>query len=289
MTRTPYNIPFFVIGNPRSGTTLLRLMLNNHPQLSVPPECGFALWLHKKYAGLSFDSEDVISQFVSDVYTTRKFETWGIEKDSLREFIFATKVRSYPELVSAVYYSYAHDRNKYPVLVGDKNNYHIEHIRDLKKVFGNPKIVFLVRDGRDVACSYRELSLKHISSKYAPNLPDTIESIAYEWKVNNDNILKEASENSLLISYEDLVTNSGNILEQICNFLGIEYNQSMLGYQKNNDEPEEFLQWKSKTMEAPDSSQIGRHKYDLSSEEICRFQAIAGATLDALGYKDMHC
>ena len=50
------SVPFFILGNPRSGTTLLRLMLNNHPSVAVPMECGFAVWLHDSYKGIrTFD------------------------------------------------------------------------------------------------------------------------------------------------------------------------------------------------------------------------------------------
>lgn len=41
--------PVFIIGSPRSGTTLLRLMMNSHPRIVVPPECGFAVWWYEKY------------------------------------------------------------------------------------------------------------------------------------------------------------------------------------------------------------------------------------------------
>jgi len=45
----PHPAQIFILGNPRSGTTLLRLTLACHPQLAVPAECGFALWLHGRY------------------------------------------------------------------------------------------------------------------------------------------------------------------------------------------------------------------------------------------------
>lgn len=45
----PHSTPIFILGNPRSGTTLLQLMLACHPRLAVPPECGFALWLYDRY------------------------------------------------------------------------------------------------------------------------------------------------------------------------------------------------------------------------------------------------
>ncbi len=75
--------PFFIIGNPRSGTTLLRLMLNNHPLISVPPECGFAVWLYEKYKAENFLDKSIVRNFIADVVKSRKFETWGIDKEAI--------------------------------------------------------------------------------------------------------------------------------------------------------------------------------------------------------------
>ena len=51
---------FFVIGSPRSGTTLLRLMLNKNVKLSVPPEAGFLVWLYDKYKNFAYSENDVL-------------------------------------------------------------------------------------------------------------------------------------------------------------------------------------------------------------------------------------
>jgi Sulfotransferase family len=70
--------PVFIIGNPRSGTTLLRLMLTCHPHLVIPPEGGFAVWLHDEYHAWSREdgrSPEAIALFVRAVLACRKMET----------------------------------------------------------------------------------------------------------------------------------------------------------------------------------------------------------------------
>ncbi|MDE2234040.1 MAG: sulfotransferase, partial [Gammaproteobacteria bacterium] len=65
--------PFFVIGSPRSGTTLLRLILTSHPQIVVPPECGFVTWLYPTFGewGLSeFTIPENIERFATAVKTS---------------------------------------------------------------------------------------------------------------------------------------------------------------------------------------------------------------------------
>jgi sulfotransferase family protein len=277
--------PFFIVGNPRSGTSLLRLMLNSHPLISVPPECGFAVWLYEKYKGKCFLDKKIAQSYIDDVVQSRKFETWGVGKDAIEGFIFSQQCEQYKEIASFVYFVYAQKNSKNPVLVGDKNNFYINHIAKIKEIFDEPKFVFIVRDGRDVACSYRELCLKNISSVYAPNLPNSIEEIANEWASNNKLITKESYERSLLVTYEDLVTHPRRTLKKICKFLGVDYDELMLEYYKNNDEPAEFLQWKSKTLEKPDGENIGKYKTVLSGDEIALFEFIAGETLDDFDYK----
>ncbi len=178
--------------------------------------------------------------------------------------------------------------DKTPVLIGDKNNYYIKHIETIKEIFNAPKFIFIVRDGRDVACSYRELALKNISSIYAPNLPYSLESIANEWAVNNKFLLDELNEQTVLVTYEDLVRHPNRTLGRICNFLGVEYSKSMLEYYENNDEPPEFLQWKSKTLEKPDGDNVGKYKNILTPDEILLFGSIAGEPLNAFGYNIQH-
>jgi len=58
----------------------------------------------------------------------------------------------------------------------------------------------------------------------------------------------------------------------------------MLEYYKHNDEPKEFLQWKTKTLEKLDPNNIGKFNLVLSQEDITRFESIAGDTLKAFGY-----
>lgn len=281
MAKTP---PFFILGNPRSGTSLLRLMLNNHPEISVPVECGFAVWLYDSYKEKDILDGKVVKQFVQDVLESRKFETWGISRSALEAALLTERFGTYGEMAAAIYHVYAAKKGKPEAILGDKNNFYVQHIETIKQIFPNPKFILVVRDGRDVASSYRELSTRHITSVYAPIIPATVDLVAHEWVKHNTALLNELSGNALLLYYEDLVRAPNHTLRHICAFLGVEFNTSMLEYYKHNDEPKEFLQWKAKTLEKPDPNNIGKYKLVLSQEDISRFEFIAGDTLSALGY-----
>jgi hypothetical protein len=67
---------FFIIGNPRSGTTLFRLMLNKHSKMIVPPEAGFLVWLYKDIKDENFNKG--YRKFIELLRDTSKIETWNI-------------------------------------------------------------------------------------------------------------------------------------------------------------------------------------------------------------------
>lgn len=292
-TKIEYWNPIFVIGNPRSGTTLLRLMLNNHKNIIIPPECGFAIWWYDKYKNWSAadcENEASITSFISDLSVSKKIETWNLDFDSLRRFIQSDRPQSYAELVDHVYRFYAKMIGKNALRWGDKNNFHTSHLDKISQLFDTAQFIIIVRDGRDVACSYRALKSKNINSQYAPNLPTEIPAIANEWVTNNNKIIRfmKNHPNYYMVKYENLVTTPRIVLAEICDFLKEDFDDEMLMYyEKNNtehQEPVEFLQWKEKTLLEPTTSEIGKYKHILSNDEICFFEQIAGPTLAFFGY-----
>lgn len=283
------NSPVFIIGNPRSGTTLFRLMVTSHSAIVIPPECGFAIWWHEKYR--DWQSADAISpragEFVSDLLQSKKIETWELNRGKLLEEIQQAAPESYAALVSLVYTAYARPRKPGFRRWGDKNNFHVRHVSALRSMFPDARFIHIIRDGRDVACSYQQLGRAKIDSAYAPKLSSDVAAIATEWKGNVEAVRWAFSlmpqEQRLEIRYEDLVAKSETTLREVCRFLGEEYDPAMLEYHRLNRrdtlEPVEFLQWKAKTLEAPDPSSLGRFRTELTSGEIESFDKIAGDLL----------
>lgn len=286
--------PIFIIGNPRSGTTLLQLLLTSNPEIFIPTECGFMIHLYDKYKYFKFDKE-IVLEFIDDVVKCKKFELWKLNKNSLLQYCIARKPNNYKELSSCVYEYYG--KINYPncTIWGDKNNYYLNYIKDINKIFPNARFIHIIRDGRDVACSYKDMyKLKDI--KYAPNLPTNIEDIANEWK-NNICTIRESFNylnwnNVLEIRYEDLVKDKNNTLKEICNFLEINYTNSMLDFYKYNLEkelvPKEFDAWKSMNKSEINTSRLYRWKKELTKEEIKLFESICIDVLTKYKYKLMN-
>lgn len=288
--------PVLIVGNPRSGTTLLRLMINNHGNIVVPPECGFAMWWHAKYRDWCMEStldRQLLDQFIQDLSTSRKIETWNLDFLALREFVRSALPSSYAELVSCVYVFFGNSLGKVFHRWGDKNNFHTRCIDSLHALFPHARFIHIVRDGRDVACSYRDVASMRLTSKYAPSLPTDIVDIATDWADNVGNVLASfaAIGWDLVheVRYEDLVADADSELERVCEFLAEPYDARMLHYHVNNreeqQEPAEFLPWKTMTLKKPTTSQIGKFHHQLAREEIQLFQKHARHLLDRYQYE----
>ena len=195
-------------------------------------------------------------------------------------------------LCETVYQFYGEQKKKHFSVIADKNNYYIYHLDQLKSIWPDAKYILLTRDGRDVACSYKNIGTLHTESPYKPKLPTDIRSIATEWTSNNENVLrffqKLGKGVSLNTRYEDILLDSQNELTRVCNFLGESYNHEMLNFYisngKNEDEPVSTLDWKRKTLEKPDTANIGKYKTELRKNDIEEFNAIAGKVLNQFHY-----
>lgn len=271
---------FFVIGAPRSGTTLLRLMLNRHPEVCVPPEAGFLVWLYNKYSVEARAGQK--EKFLSDLKDTKKIESWNLDFSLLSGYLQRDSGGSYAELMDSIYRFYAERvLGKEVEHFGDKNNYYLEHVDLLHKMFPSAKYVHIVRDGRSVAASYKRLMQKEMRSKYAPVLPTDIADIASEWRAN---ILRvhESFDNlpgglSIAVRYEDLVLHTEETLKRVSNFLGFDFHSDMLTYYLTSEreglEPTEYMEWKEKNLKPIDSSSVTAYQA-LSDGDRKHFESV---------------
>lgn len=286
--------PVFIIGNPRSGTTLLRLIVNAHTELIVPPECGFLLWWREKYGDWTeADSRSVqrLSAFLTDLQQSRKIETWEVDWSQSIPFFQQRPPHNYAELGSRVYEYYSLQKTGRMLRWGDKNNFHIQHLPAIFELYPRVQLLFIIRDGRDVACSYLDLARREINSEYAPRLPSHVEHIAKEWRNNNDKALGDIERLGLqqqrhILRYEDLVSRPEPTIQAICRFLEVPYEKEMLQFFAHQaaKEPKEFLQWKERTVKPITTAQVGRYRRDLSPEQIDQFESIAGDLLRRFEY-----
>jgi len=282
----------FIIGNPRSGTSLFRMMMSSHSSIIVPPESGFIQWWHKVYkdwAQENSKSDEEISRFISDLQTSKKIETWELDYSALSALIKMEIPNSYSELASLVILQYGLQNKKQPTALGDKNNYYIDHLNLLNQIYPDAKYLVIVRDCRDVVCSYLNVNSLATNSKYKPEFPETIKEMSLDWLNKNNEILNFLesinTSNYALIRYEDLLIQPKIELKKCTAVLGLEFEDQMLDYYKNKMEPTELLDWKKKTNEQIDKSNTQKYLEQLSATEIAEVMSVSGKLMGKFGYQ----
>jgi hypothetical protein len=277
--------PVFIVGNRRSGTTLLRLMIASHGNIGIPPEGGFIVQLGWKYDRIREFSTSIIIRFLDSLFELDNTRDWELDKISLLERLEELTPCDYPKILSGIYEEYLAKKFPGKTRWGDKTTWYLDYLPQIDRYFPHAQYIHIIRDGRALAASYKRVS----------HLPNNIENITLEWCWSVRRIIKFGRaigpERYLEVFYEDLVRNTEEELKRICYFLGEPYDSEMLDFWLKNRqqhlEPERHLGWKSKTLEQVTQSQISLWRSELKGKEIAVFWFIAGRVMDQLGYG--HC
>jgi hypothetical protein len=281
----------FVVGVPRSGTTLLRLLLDAHSELSIPPETG---WLAAA-TQLPRQGEAARAALFDLVTGWPQWGDLGLPSDAVRAALRRLEPFALDEGVRAIFRLYA-ERHAKPRW-GDKTPGYALHLEAIRRLLPESRFVHLIRDGRDVAVSVRGLWFSGERG---------VAEIARDWR---DRILAartqaQRAEGYLELRYEDLVTEPGRELASVCRFVDLSYEPMMLeawrgaptrlaehgpGYDRSGGivvEREVRLRQQASVTRPIDASLVGGWRGALSAAELADFRAAAGDLLEELGYPD---
>ena len=270
--------PFFVLGAQRSGTTMLRLMLNNHPRLAVPHETVFITQFFRKLPQYGDLAQAENMRRLLDEIAAHTLVVRG-ELIPDKDAVLARQPRTYAELIDAIMTCYAEARGK--ARWGDKTPYYTPDMDILHAIFPKAKFVQILRDGRDVALSQRKIEWCSTNSfRLAQD---------WTWKTTLCHKLGRVlgPEHYLEIRYEELVRDPRAVLTQVCDFLRESFDEQMLHYHETakNVVPGESLKWHQNSVRAPDASKIFAWKDSLPESDRIIFEEIAGDTLEYFGYE----
>jgi len=280
----------FVVGATRSGTTLLRLMLDAHPQLAIPSETHFIPELIAAREKHGASPERMLELLTSH----RRWGDFQIEPDELAARWARTDPLTGPAAVRAFFHLYGEKQGK-PERWGDKTPGYVKGMREIQKYLPEARFIHLIRDGRDVALSV----LKQ------PWGPQTIEAAAEKWR---SRVLRGRSQQSHLgfyleVKFEDLVLHTERELRRICEFVELDFDPVMLGYHERAEErlrekarelprakgeaqsAEKRLASHAKTFEPPNPAMIGTWRQRMPAEDRAAFEQLAGDLLAELGYE----
>lgn len=275
--------PIFILGNRRSGTTMLRLMLTCHPNIAIPPEGGFVVWLGWKYGHLRTLSQRDICSFVEDLFKLDTTQDWELDRDSLLQRLTQLPLTTFPVLVDGIYQEYIRRKFPHKTRWGDKTTWYLNYLSFLDQYFPQAQFIHIIRDGRAVAASFKRV----------PHLPNDVGQVAMEWawgvKVIAQFGQQVGHERYLEVHYEALVARPEDELRRICEFLHEPYSTEMMNFAHKNREqklePERHLGWKALTLEDVTTRQVSKWKNELTNPELARFWAVAGETMAHLGYE----
>jgi sulfotransferase family protein len=281
----------FIVGVDRSGTTLLRLMLDAHPDLAIPAE---TMFLEKvaapPMAGASRE------QFFETVTGAMTWDNLGLTREAFRAALDEIEPFSLAEGTRCFFRLYAQQRGK--ARWGDKTPYYRTMMPRIQALLPEAHFIHLIRDGRDIALSLRPLW-------FGPG--DDIEKQAQFWvrHITTARKAADALEHHLEIRYEALVSQPRKTLKRVCDFIGLPFDPAMMRYHRSADarlrefkttygprdrtpgDMETFLTIHERVKSPPDPERIGRWRTEMSSEDRRRYEAVAGPLLAELGYETL--
>jgi hypothetical protein len=276
--------PIFIVGFQRSGTTLLRLMLNAHPEIAIPHDSA-ELWLDyrrrvRDYGDLR--EREALLRLIDDLRAEPRIRAWGVELP--REALIADPLpRGFPEVMRRFHEVYARLQGK--PRWGDKNTGTLTELDQLNAMFPDCRIVHLVRDGRDCA-------LSHASREYVYGYANLLRT-ACEWREQVLLCRKMGAmlpaERYMELRYEDLIASPEVALRGVCRFLGLEFSPAMLDYHLA---VERHIPGDKRTLwplldRPPQVDNAYKWKRCMDRADRACFERHAGALLRELGYETL--
>lgn len=266
-------LPVVVLGVSRSGTTLLKEMLDRHPELAIPSESYFLPQLRHRH-GPRPDREAILA----DLGRLARVREWGVALDDVSRRL--ERAPSFGDVIEAVYRAYAGARGK--ARFGDKTPAYMQSLDLLEEVFPGAQYVHIVRDGRDAALSFLSMR-RHPRFNWAR--PQGLGGFACQWELEVRGARRfgaaAARGRYLEVRYEDLVAEPERRLREICAFLGLSFEGEMLEYHVGLHA--ETLQDHPRLAQPP-SVGVRDWREQMAPRDVERFEAIAGGLLAELGY-----
>ncbi|HHB81630.1 MAG TPA: sulfotransferase, partial [Aliiroseovarius sp.] len=267
--------PIFVVGHPRSGTTLLASMLGRHPDFASTPEtqylsqARYLLAQSRKqgpHALARAAMQSPLKYLITDPDEYENMLTRAADGRPLDERIVFS--------VALEHFRRAHGAHR----VVEKTPWHLRGMDRLVSWFPDCRIVWIVRDGRACVRSLQKV-------KGAPN---DARVLARQWARNMafGRVLSEqAGDRLATVRYEDLIADPERELTRLCDHLGVALDPAMLDTSRGTNviKPNETAH-KTKVNTPVDASRAEAWRTELSARDLADMAPIMNETLAALGY-----
>jgi hypothetical protein len=268
----------FIGGMGRSGTNLLRSMLDCHSQIASGPE---------------FDPLEAtinLYRLVQSKRAAKRIDVY-VTKDSID--------RSFGDLIRSYFDEYVRAKGKRMLV--EKTPSNIWNFDVLTEIFPDAKFIHVVRDGRDVACSHLEVGQRYLESNTDITKPDSsplvsplvcgilwTETVQRGMQICGPESTLFRQGRCLTVRYADLVFHTERELSRICNLLGIEFEKTMLHPERCPHDVVVDGLWvtKEKYFRPVAVSSIQRWRKDMDLRSRVLFSIKGQVGLKLLGYEE---
>jgi hypothetical protein len=256
---------FFILGCPRSGTTMVQQALNRHSQVAIPPETKYFF----SFLGHSRSRQHQhIDRLNADLNIQLPKPATAIRSTN--------EARAFYEDLAG---QYIHGLGKKGVgYFGEKTPEHTGHMPAIRQLFPDAKLVVLYRDGRDVALSLTR----------TPWMPAGLYVNFLVWLYYHQAIQQAKNSgfsNLYFARYEDIVADPEGQFRGILQFLGLPYEKAVAREYGNKEGiPEREYAWKGRALQQITTERVGVSQRELAPDQLAALEGLGGHALASLGY-----
>lgn len=279
--------PVFVGGCPRSGTTLLRSMLNAHPVLALPRETHFVLEAYARRATFGDLRDDRNRMRLAKWIATRKRTQFDrLELDTGRA---VTALHRAPPTVGSLVgtalklYADRFDKPRW----GDKRPMHVQELPAIFDMFPDAQFITIVRDPRAVVASMKKLGW--LDSWYDGTVAGGVDRWLHSVRAGRQGLRRHRDDQLLEIRYEDLVDDPAGVLGHVCTFLGLSDDglEAMLQFHRGDTDipTPQRSKYHPKLMQPVTDAALQSWNGVLTLEEVAFVEQTTGREMAHYGYE----
>jgi LPS sulfotransferase NodH len=278
---------FFMMGCPRSGTSLLNRMVNAHPQIFMAKRVPWLAQRYEQRENLTPDGT-VTPQFIQAMLDRGKLGKAHFSpevRNELEKLLVAPRRIHYADLILAMWSQYAAAAGK--SIIGTKTLKLVRGIPTLHELWPDAKFIHIIRDGHDVCLSAIQWRrAPSLAEHYATWRTDAVSTAAlwWEWHVRTIREGCGALGPKLYyeVRYERLVSEPRAECEAICEFLEVSHDDAMMRFNEGRVKTTPGLTAKHAWL--PPTPGLRNWRTQMPPEDIQRFESVAGDLLEELGY-----
>ncbi len=251
-------------------------MLDSHPLMAVPPESYFVAQMATRKQAYETSRGFAVERFVADLEDNPWYRKWGVAGSQLRSAL-EPRPNSLADALRCVFRAYAECYGK--PRYADKTPSYVRSLRLLAGLFPESKFVHVIRDGRDVALSFRRV----------PFGPDTLDEAALFWRSRTLTGRRAGAalgaQRYREVHYEALVRAPENELQELAGFADLPYDPAMLDFNEHADRLiATGVPGAHERLASPPAPSARTWRDKLGQREIRRFELLAGDALAGFGY-----